>query len=110
MKLGSPYRTMWILVLYDLPTLTPEDKKEYLVFHKKLLEDGFVMLQYSVYARCCPSQENAEVHYKRVEKAVPPDGQVRVLELTGKQFGRMKIFEGPLRRKPEKEWSQLTLF
>ena len=110
MFLGSPYRTMWIIVLFDLPTDEPEDKREYVRFRKALLEDGFVMLQYSVYGRCCPSEENATVHLKRVERAVPPEGQVRVLQLTGKQYGRMKIYEGKIRRKPEKEWSQLMLF
>lgn len=110
MILGSPYRTMWVVVFFDLPTETPENKKNYVKFRKALLLDGFIMLQYSVYARCCPSEENAQVHLKRVEKIVPPDGQVRVLQLTGKQFERMKIYEGKIRVKPEKEWSQLTLF
>ena len=110
MKLGSPYRTMWVMVFYDLPVTDKEARKEYQKFHKNLLEDGFNMMQYSVYIRCCPSPENAEVHMRRVESMVPPEGQVRVLQLTGKQFERMKIYEGEIRLKPEKEMRQLELF
>src|SRR2546430_13570223 len=42
-------------------------------FRKGLLKDGFMMLQYSVYARHCASEENAHVHIQRVERMVPPD-------------------------------------
>jgi CRISPR-associated protein Cas2 len=108
--MNSPYRIMWILLFFDLPTTTPEDRKAYTRFRKALLDDGFVMLQYSVYGRSCPSSENAEVHLKRVKAIVPGEGQVRIMMLTSKQFERMLIFEGKIRKKPEKEWCQLELF
>ncbi len=101
---------MWVIVLFDLPTDTPEARRDYRLFRKALLEDGFIMLQFSVYARCCPSPENAEVHLRRVENTLPPEGQVRILQITGKQFERMKIFEGEIRQEPEREASQLQLF
>ena len=91
------YRLMWVLAMFDLPTDTKRARKEYALFRKTLLGDGFTMMQYSVYARPCPSQENADVHVGRVERSLPPDGEVRVLVITDKQFERMMIFLGKTR-------------
>ena len=101
---------MWVLVMFDLPTDTKKARKEYALFRKMLLRNGFTQMQYSVYARPCPSQENAEVHVGRIERSLPPDGEVRVLVITDKQFERMKIFWGKMRRTPEEAPCQLELF
>ncbi|HET8962544.1 MAG TPA: CRISPR-associated endonuclease Cas2, partial [Chitinophagales bacterium] len=53
---------MWVLVLFDLPTETAEERKIYAKFRKNLLKDGFAMFQFSIYLRHCSSRENAEVH------------------------------------------------
>lgn len=44
------YRYMRVLVFFDLPTLTLEDKREYRRFRKYLIETGFIMLQKSVWS------------------------------------------------------------
>ncbi len=75
-----------------------------------LLDDGFTMLQYSVYGRHCASEEKAEVHMKRVEAMLPDDGQVRILCVTEKQFERMRVFWGKMRKPPEQGTTQLTIF
>ena len=104
------WRSMWLMVMFDLPTDTKAARKAYQEFRGFLLEDGFTMLQYSVYARHCPSSENAEVHERRINAALPPDGEVRLLLFTDKQFSRMKIFYGKIRRVTEKAPEQITLF
>ena len=101
---------MWVLAMFDLPTDTKKARREYTLFRKFLLQDGFTMLQYSVYSRHCPSKENAEVHVRRVESSVPPDGEVRILTVTDKQFERMEIFWGKMRKSPEAAPCQLQLF
>ena len=58
------------------------------------------MLQYSVYARHSTSEENMQVHVKRVEGWVPDDGEVRILVVTDKQFECMRIFWGKIRKMP----------
>lgn len=85
-------------------------RKEYSLFRKHLLDDGFTMMQYSVYARHCASKENAEVHIDRIKQHLPPDGEVRVITITDKQFERMMVFWGKLRKAPEVSPSQLELF
>lgn len=101
---------MWVLTLFDLPTETREQRKEYRRFRDRLLQDGFVMLQYSVYARPCPTHEDAEKHALRVENWLPPEGQVRVVSLTSQQYARMKCFFGKRTIHPEKEPDQLRFF
>ncbi len=106
----SGYRTMWLLAMFDLPVTTEEFRRNYTVFRKFLLDDGFRMLQFSVYSRHCSSEENAAVHAQRVRCRVPPEGEVRLLIVTDRQFERMRVFCGKTERNPEKPPAQLTLF
>lgn len=101
---------MWVVTMFDLPVDTKRARKEYARFRKLLLEDGFTMMQFSVYLRHCPSEENALVHIQRVERGVPPDGEVRIITITDKQFERMRIFWGKMRRPVEQPADQLELF
>lgn len=103
-------RTVWILTLFDLPTDTREARRAYRDFRGVLLDDGFVMLQFSVYGRHCASSENQRVHELRVRRALPEDGEVRLLTITDQQFSRMKVFRGRLRRATERAPEQITLF
>ncbi len=106
----SGYRFMWVLTMFDLPTDSKRARRQYARFRKSLINDGFVMMQYSVYIRHCASRENATVHINRVHAAVPEDGEVRVLTITDKQFERMHIFWGKRRMPPETPPAQLELF
>lgn len=42
---------MMLLVCFDLPRGTKENRKEATKYHKKLVELGFTMKQFSVYER-----------------------------------------------------------
>ncbi|HPD31058.1 MAG TPA: CRISPR-associated endonuclease Cas2 [Phycisphaerae bacterium] len=106
----SAYRFMWLMVMFDLPVDTKAARREYAIFRKRLLKDGFTRIQYSVYVRHCASQENADVHVQRVEAAVPPDGEIRVLLITERQYERMRVFWGKRRKAPENPPCQLELF
>lgn len=101
---------MWVIALFDLPVDSQEAKRNYARFRKALIRDGFAQMQYSVYLRHASSRENAEVHMKRVEAAVPPEGEVRVFTITDKQFSRMRVFWGKKRSAPESPPAQLELF
>jgi CRISPR-associated protein Cas2 len=106
----NEYKILWILVLFDLPTETKAQRKQYSQFRKKLLKDGFQMFQFSIYLRHCSSRENADVHAKRVRLSLPPNGNIGILTITDKQFGMMELFYGkektPLPNTPQ----QLQLF
>ena len=85
---------MWVLVFFDLPTETKKDRKQYALFRKRVLADGFQMFQFSMYIRHCSSRENADVHLKRIKSILPPKGHVGIMCVTDKQFGMMEIFRG----------------
>lgn len=106
----SEYRIMWVLVLFDLPTDTKKDIKNYNIFRTKLIQDGFTMFQFSIYLRHCASKENAEVHIKRVKNFLPPKGQVGILSITDKQFGKMELFIGKKETDVQTPYQQLELF
>lgn len=106
----SQYRIMWVFTFFDLPTETKTDRKNYTRFRKGLLQDGFTMMQFSIYVRHCNSRENADVHVKRVRSILPPRGEVIVFHLTDKQFGMMEFFKGQ-RVKPKPDTpQQLEMF
>lgn len=96
--------------MFDLPVDTKQARRNYSLFRKFLLKDGFTQLQFSVYGRHCSSEENADVHLKRIERKIPPDGEVRVLTVTDKQFERMRIFWGKIRSSSTGAPGQLALF
>jgi len=104
------WRSMWVIAMFDLPTDTPKARKAYAQFRKTLIEDGFTMMQYSVYTRHCASIENADVHVKRMGAHVPAKGEVRFLTITDRQFGRINVFIGKKRQKNAPSPSQLELF
>jgi CRISPR-associated protein Cas2 len=106
----SEYRIMWILVFFDLPTETKQERKIYSDFRKKLLQDGFSMFQFSIYVRHCSSAENTEVHVKRVKNALPNKGSIGILNITDKQFGSMELFYGKKEQPPLPISQQLELF
>ena len=106
----SGYRAMWILICFDLPTDTPIARYQYTQFRKYLIEDGFKMMQYSIYFRHSASRENINVHLFRVRKWIPPDGEVRILLFTDKQFERMEVYQGKRRLATEKPPNQLEMF
>ncbi|HWR35887.1 MAG TPA: CRISPR-associated endonuclease Cas2 [Clostridia bacterium] len=101
---------MWLVAMFDLPVETKDNRRDYVRFRRTLLKDGFMMLQFSVYARYIPSEEAAEVHRRTVRTAVPPSGQVRLVALTDHQFAKMEVFYGRKPREPEEPPAQILLF
>ncbi len=85
---------MRMMVFFDLPTLTLEDRRYYRKFRKALIKNGFIMLQESVYCRMMtsPSMENSVK--KLVYDNKPPEGKVQMLLVTEKQFNKMEYVVG----------------
>jgi CRISPR-associated protein Cas2 len=90
----NAYHIMWLFVFFDLPTNIKKERHQAAVFRKRLLEDGFTMMQFSVYIRHCGSFESADVHTKRIEKIVPSKGQISIMRITDKQYGHILNFWG----------------
>lgn len=85
---------MWLFCFFDLPVKTKADRKIATRFRKFLLQDGFAMLQLSVYVRVCKDQDGADKHVARICKVLPPRGSVRTLIVTERQYARMRTLVG----------------
>lgn len=85
---------MWMMVIFDLPVQTKKQRKEYTHFRKFLVDEGFSMLQFSVYAQYCSSRDVMETLTKKVRDHLPPEGQVRIFGLTERQYQEMYVFYG----------------
>ena len=101
---------MWLMVMFDLPTVTKQERLEYTRFRKYLLKEGFIQLQFYVYDKFCSSRENSQKYYRYIQGAVPPAGHVRLLMITDKQFGEMVSLYGRRLEEIEKKPEQLLLF
>ncbi len=106
----SAYRLMWVLVMFDLPVDTPEQRKAATGFRHDLLDLGFERCQYSVYLRFVEGREQATTTTRRVETVLPPGGKVYVLYFTDKQYTGIVRFDNRKRQKPPKNPEQYELF
>jgi CRISPR-associated protein Cas2 len=103
-------QSLWLIAMFDLPVETPVNRRDYTRFRKALLKDGFMMLQFSVYARYLPSEEAADAHRNTIRSVIPPLGQVRLITVTDLQFGKMEVYFGKKPRDPEEIPEQILLF
>jgi CRISPR-associated protein Cas2 len=92
--LDIDYKIMRLFVFFDLPVETPKERKIYAKFRKNLIEDGFFMLQYSVYVRYCHNNSDSDKHIAHVESFCPETGSVRILKVTESQFVSMLVLTG----------------
>lgn len=106
----SGYQGMWLFVMFDLPVEDRKARRDYTRFRTRLLAEGFSMLQYSIYARYFPSEEASRAYRHRVQGVLPPKGEVRLLSVTDRQFGKMEVFFSRNPEPPEKPPDQLLLF
>lgn len=85
---------MRILVFFDLPVLSLEQRRDYRSFRKFLIKDGFIMLQESVYCKMVLNESAAKAVVEQVKKNRPEDGLIQLLTVTEKQFSKMEYIVG----------------
>lgn len=88
------YRFMRLLVFFDLPTGTNENKRNYRNFRNILIKNGFMMLQESVYCRILITPTAEKTAMNIIRKNKPPEGNVQMLSVTEKQFSKMEYLVG----------------
>lgn len=85
---------MRLLLMFDLPMTDKEEIKIYTKFRKELINNGFIMLQYSVYVRCYPNKTSAIQGLNKIKRIVPDKGAVRAMIITEAQYQAMIILVG----------------
>ena len=106
----TKFKMGWLMVAFDLPTKTKKERKRYTRFRSFLLDDGFQMMQYSIYIRPCVSHARQETHVRRVKEMIPAEGAVRIIFITRAQWERSYIVHGkPAQEVPPEELPEQTL-
>ena len=85
---------MRVIVFFDLPTETYEERRAYRKFRRNLVKSGFLMLQESVYAKLALNTTQVNQILSDVKKEQPTKGLVQILTVTEKQFSKMEILCG----------------
>lgn len=85
---------MRVLVFFDLPVLTSENRRAYAKFRRFLLKNGFLMLQESVYCKLAQNPTVGDAIVENVRKNKPQSGLVQVLRVTEKQYAKMEYIVG----------------
>jgi len=101
---------MWMYVMFDLPVVEKEERKMATKFRNHLLDEGFIMAQFSVYYKLIGGKEEIPKYAKRVEKALPPKGKVDILSITDKQYGNIITYRARKTQKGPKKAAQYLLF
>ena len=85
---------MRVLVFFDLPTQTQENRRDYSRFRRQLIKCGFIMMQESVYCKIALNQTAVAAIIGNVRKNKPSKGLVQMLIVTEKQFSKMEFITG----------------
>jgi CRISPR-associated protein Cas2 len=106
---GEEARFMWLFVFFDLPVGTKTERRNATRFRNFLKDEGFMMLQFSVYARVNRGEEAVDKHLARITRQLPPKGNVRTLTVTERQYARMKLLVGESTKNEKAAPQQLVL-
>ena len=85
---------MRILLLFDLPSADVYEKKEYRIFRHSLIKNGYIMMQFSVYTKPINGQIKIENEVKKIKKYIPESGNIRIIQITEKQYMDMYMVLG----------------
>lgn len=83
------YRYMRMILMFDMPTESADERKAYRKFRKFLLSEGFIMHQYSVYSKILLNGTANKAMVARLKQNNPQKGLITLLTVTEKQFSRM---------------------
>ena len=101
---------MRIIVMFDLPVITEKEKKIATKFRKFLLDDGYIMIQYSVYSRICKNNDDLNKHITRIKSNSPKNGNIRLIQITEKQYNNMIMFCGEKKIEEDVSIDNLIIF
>lgn len=85
---------MRMMVLFDLPTETAEDRRAYRRFRGGLVKNGFIMMQESVYCKLLLNSTADQTAREAIRKLRPPSGLVQIMTVTEKQFSKIEFLTG----------------
>lgn len=109
LPLLNRYELMWMMVLFDLPVVEKKERKDATDFRNFLLDNGFCMVQYSIYMKLLSGKEVCRKYYKLIQEHLPAEGKVDILMITDKQYGNIISYNAGTKQE-KKQQGQLLLF
>ena len=82
------------IVMFDLPVITDTQKRIATKFRNFLLDNGYIMMQFSVYSRICKNNDDLLKHVNRIKINAPKSGNIRMIQITENQYNNMIMFSG----------------
>lgn len=92
---------MRLIVFFDLPMKSKKEVRKYSVFRKWLIENGYIMMQYSIYCKIFNNRDACVKHIDILKRYVPKEGQIRIMMITEKQYARIEIIVGGVSKQEE---------
>jgi len=89
---------MRLIVMFDLPTETSADRRNYRKFRKFLIQNGYSMMQYSVYSKIVLNRPVLNYQKKKLEQNAPYKGYIDTLIVTENQYANIETIVGDRRR------------
>ena len=110
-RIKNGWRIVWLIAVYDCPMTEREERRDYTIFRKKILQENFLQLQYSLYARHFSTYAQANAVIARLQGNVPKGATVAFFFVTDKQWAMTQEFYGAQtsKKKPE-QYEQISLF
>ncbi len=109
LPLLNRYELMWMIVLFDLPVVEKKERKEATQFRNFLLDNGFSMIQYSIYTKLFSGKDACEKYYRLIKQNLPAEGKVDIITITDKQYGNIISYQSAAKVQ-KKQPEQLILF
>ncbi|WP_304503439.1 CRISPR-associated endonuclease Cas2 [Companilactobacillus versmoldensis] len=103
------YRVMRLIVMFDLPTLSASDRRNYRQFRKHLLQDGFLMMQESIYTCILIDRQAANLLEKKISLYAPQKGLIQTMIVTEKQYTAINYISGASNNNINDKFERLTV-
>ena len=101
---------MRIIVMFDLPVVTEKERKIANKFRNFLLNDGYIMIQFSIYSRICKNNDDLNKHINRIKANIPTNGNIRLLQVTENQYSNMIMFCGEKKKEEDISIDNMLIF
>ena len=95
------YEFMRLILLFDLPMVTKKERRVYTKFRKSLIQNGYIMMQFSVYSKIFNNRDSADNHIKQLKRFLPSQGQIRIMLVTETQYSKIQVIVGGISKQEE---------
>ena len=88
---------MWLIILFDLPVETVNERRAYTFFREKLKQLGFSRFQKSVYIRWEESEAAANVTARTLLPFRPQKGDLSLIRMSNRSMQHIECFRNAVK-------------